>query len=54
MLCGNHDIIKCRPATMHRHFAHYTDSRAKQSVPLLGNLSVYEAVVLDTQGMRYC
>ena len=50
MLCGNHDIVKCRPSYMHHHFATYIDAWTKKRTLLLGDLFVYEAVVLVFEG----
>jgi UDP-2,3-diacylglucosamine pyrophosphatase LpxH len=50
MLYGNHDIIKRDPAYMRRHFGCYTDPRTKQHVKLLGDMPVYESVVLCGNG----
>lgn len=46
MLYGNHDIIKRNSAAMRRCFGYYTDSATKQRVTLLGDMPVYESVVL--------
>ncbi len=50
MLYGNHDIVKRDPDYMRRSFDSYIDPRTKQRVKLLGDMPVYEAVVLCNDG----
>jgi len=50
MLFGNHDIVKRDPAYMRRNFGSYIDPRTKQRVTLLGDMPVYESVVLCDAG----